>query len=118
MGEDGVRCVPWPNGEGGDIWAVQELARRVQWGIGCTRGNLCSSYTHRFRLQALQSDGTCWRVQVGRASVIRNPACLPRTPVSSVPFSEAQDQGSAGTGALPGSGLCLASWRACVLSCA
>ena len=78
----------------------------------------CVPVTHTGFVSRPCSDGTCWRVQVGRASVIRNPACLPRTPVSNVPFSEAQDQGSAGTGALPGSGLCLASLRACVLSCA
>ena len=46
---------------------------------------------------------------MGRVSVIRNTTCLPRTPVSNVPFSAAQDQSSAGTGALPGSGLCLAT---------
>lgn len=74
-GEDGVRCVLGQTGKG-DIWAVQELPWRVQWGLDVARGNLCS-VTHTGFVSRPCSDGTCWRVQVGRASVIRNPACLP-----------------------------------------
>ena len=44
-GEDGARCAPWPNWAGGDVWAVQEPARRVRRGLDAQEVT-CVPVTH------------------------------------------------------------------------